>query len=148
MLRMALITNKKPHYHYHLILCSPDRTVPEPCVMAAALSTIPKRAFLSSHKDRAIAWGLRRDQQPGWGCRILIAFPCLCRIESHCFSAAVAAWVDQTGANWVCLLTTQSNLQVSSLETTLASPGSFVRPMEKTFIFDKEQRTWQKEGLV
>lgn len=52
MLRMALITNKKTHYHYHLMMCSPDRTVPEPCVMAAALSTVPKRAFLSSHKDR------------------------------------------------------------------------------------------------
>lgn len=70
---------------------SPDRTVPEWCVMAAALSSMPKHHFLSSHKDRAITSGLSRDQQPGRGRRILVAFPCLCRIESHGPSAAVAA---------------------------------------------------------
>lgn len=126
-------------------MCSPDRTVPESCVMAAALSSTPKSDFLSSHKDRAITSELSRDRQPGRGRRILIAFPCLCRTESHCPSAAVAAWAAQTGTSWICLLIPQSHLQAGSLNTILASPGSVVRPMGKMFIFDK-QESWQKEG--
>lgn len=40
------------------------------------------------------------------------------------------------------------SLQVRSLDRTLTSPESVFRPVAKTFIFDEQQETWQKEGLI
>lgn len=78
----------------------------------------------------------------GEGTESAFVFSQLLRVQSHCPSSAIiaiAAWANQAGASFACLLTVALNIQVYSLDWALANLGTVVRLVENTFIFDKQQ---------
>lgn len=109
------------HFHYDLMMCSPDRTVPELCDGRNA----EQYTYLRVLSCPAIKIGQSANEWVGISSLdegTVSSSPFLLCVEMRATVPLLLLLPEQ--------LTMQSNLQVNSLGTILASPESVVRPVE------------------